>query len=87
MLLNTNLEDKNMSEETKEEIKEPTTVVVCKHSFFNDDVMVRLKQESTWRGLITVATLLGWRLAPDQAEAIITAGASLVGTINILKKD
>lgn len=81
-----NLEDKNMSEETKEEIKEPTTVV-CKHSFFNDDVMARLKQESTWRGLITVATLLGWRLAPDQAEAIITAGASLVGTINILKKD
>ena len=49
--------------------------------------MTRLKQESTWRGIITIATLLGWRLAPDQAEAIITAGASLVGTINILKKD
>jgi hypothetical protein len=59
----------------------------CEHSFLQDSVMVRLKQESTWRGIITVATLLGWRLAPDQAEAIITAGATLVGSINILKKD
>jgi hypothetical protein len=70
-----------MSEETKE------CKCECKSSFLQDNVMTRLKQESTWRGLITVATLLGWRLAPDQAEAIITAGASLVGTINILKKD
>jgi len=70
-----------MSEENKE------TVVECKHGFVQDSIMSRLKQESTWRGIITVATLLGWRLAPDQAESIITAGASLVGTINILKKD
>lgn len=68
-------------EETKENMCE------CKAGFLQDNVMARLKQESTWRGLITIATLLGWRLAPDQAEAIITAGASLVGTINILKKD
>lgn len=69
--------------ENKEEQKD----CKCSHSFIQDDVMVRLKQESTWRGIITVATLLGWRLAPDQAEAIITAGAALVGSINILKKD
>ena len=68
-----------MSEE-KQECK-------CVSSFLQDSVVTRLKQESTWRGIITVATLLGWRLAPDQAEAIITAGATLVGSINILKKD
>lgn len=59
----------------------------CESNFFQDSIVTRLKQESTWRGIITVATLLGWRLAPDQAEAIITAGATLVGSINILKKD
>jgi len=73
-----------MSEETNTTTQEVTK---CKHGFVQDSIMVRLKQESTWRGLITVATLLGWRLAPDQAEAIITAGASLVGTINIIKRD
>ena len=70
-----------MSEDKKE------CACECKHNFLQDSVMVRLKQESTWRGIITVATLLGWRLAPDQAEAIITAGATLVGSINIFKKD
>ena len=71
-----------MSEETTTQDS-----VVCKHGFVQDHVMVRLKQESTWRGIITVATLLGWHLHPDQADAIITAGASLVGAINILKRD
>lgn len=70
-----------------EEVEKEECRCECKAGFLQDNVMARLKQESTWRGLITVATLLGWRLAPDQAEAIITAGASLVGTINILKKD
>lgn len=67
-----------MSEETEH---------TCQHNFYQDHVLTRLKQESTWRGVITVLTLVGWRLAPDQAEAIITAGASLVGAINILKND
>lgn len=59
----------------------------CNHNFYRDHVLVRLKQESTWRGIVTVLTLAGWHLAPEQAEAIITAGASLVGAINILKND
>lgn len=58
----------------------------CKHHF-NDHVMTRLKQESTWRGLVTVATLAGWHLSPDNAETIITAGASLVAAINVFKND
>ena len=70
-----------------EEANTTKEVVTCKHGFIQDDVMTRLKQESTWRGLLTVATLIGWHLHPDQANAIITAGASMVGAINILKKD
>lgn len=74
-----------MSEETTE-VKEEDCG--CKKSgFFNDSVLFRLKQESTWRGIITVATVAGWHLTPDQAEVIITAGASLVAAINILKGD
>lgn len=59
----------------------------CNHNFYRDHVLFRLKQESTWRGIVTLLTLTGWHLAPDQAEAIITAGASVVGAINILKND
>ena len=64
-----------------------TVDVECTHSFFKDNVLTRFKQESTWRGIITVATLAGWQIYPDEAESIITAGASLVAAINILKGD
>lgn len=77
-----------MSEETNTTTQKADKCTTCQcPNFVRDNIMTRLKQESTWRGLITIATLAGWRLAPDQAEAIITAGASLVGTINILKRD
>jgi hypothetical protein len=59
----------------------------CSHGFYKDNVLTRLKQESTWRGLLTVATLAGWHLSPDQAEAIITTGVSLVAAINVFKND
>ena len=59
----------------------------CSHGFYKDNILTRLKQESTWRGLVTVATLAGWHFAPDQAEAIITTGASIVAAINVLKSD
>ena len=51
------------------------------------EILKRLKQESTWRGLIVVITLVGVKLQPDQIEAIITAGVALVGAINIIKND
>jgi hypothetical protein len=52
-----------------------------------NEILNRLKQESTWRGLIVVATLVGAKLQPEQIEAIVTAGVSLIAAINILKKD
>jgi hypothetical protein len=49
-------------------------------------VVERLKENSTWRGLILVATALGVKLDPALQEQIIVAGLSLVGLINIVRK-
>lgn len=50
-------------------------------------ILSKLKQESTWRGIITVASAFGIVIKPDLAEAIIAAGLGIVGLINILKND
>jgi hypothetical protein len=46
-----------------------------------------LKQESTWRGIISIATAFGITLSPDQTSAIIAAGLAAIGLINTFKKD
>ena len=47
--------------------------------------MNRIKQESTWRGIILLLTAFGVQLAPELQEAIITVGLAIVGAINVLK--
>lgn len=47
----------------------------------------KLSENSTWRGLILVATALGVKLDPAMQEGILAAGLSLVGLINIIRKD
>lgn len=44
-----------------------------------------LAQESTWRGLIAIATAAGIIIEPALAERIIAAGLALIGLINTLK--
>lgn len=46
-------------------------------------VGTKLKQESTWRGLILVATLVGVKVSPDQVELVVSAAVSMVAAINI----
>jgi hypothetical protein len=46
----------------------------------------RLSENSTWRGLILVATALGLRIEPALQEQILVAGLGLIGVINILRK-
>jgi len=46
----------------------------------------RLSENSTWRGLVMLATALGVQLDPSQANAIIALGLALVGLINVLRK-
>lgn len=46
-----------------------------------------LRHESTWRGIIALAAGFGITLTPEAANAIIAAGLSLIGLINIFKKN
>lgn len=39
------------------------------------------KYPSTWKGIITAATMVGIKIAPDQADTVATAGVSLVAAI------
>jgi hypothetical protein len=46
----------------------------------------QLSQNSTWRGLILVATALGVKLDPELQNQILATGLGLVGLINVLRK-
>jgi hypothetical protein len=45
-----------------------------------------LSQNSTWRGLILIATAAGVNLSPEMQAQIIAAGLGLVGLINVIRK-
>lgn len=49
-------------------------------------VLDRLKESSTWRGLILIAAAAGLKLHPEQADAIVAAGLALAGAINVFRK-
>tara|TARA_R110000868_G_scaffold6331_7_gene36025 strand:+ start:114 stop:296 length:183 start_codon:yes stop_codon:yes gene_type:complete len=44
-----------------------------------------LKQDSTWRGIIALATSAGVVVSPELASGIIAAGVGLIGLINLLR--
>lgn len=50
-------------------------------------LMARLKERSTWAGLIAFVSAAGVSLAPDQKEAIITAGVALASVVMTFTKD
>lgn len=50
-------------------------------------IIDRLNEASTWRGIIGVVTGLGVKIRPDLAESIIAAGISLMGIVNIFRKE
>ena len=47
----------------------------------------RLKEASTWRGLVWIITAGGVVLSDLQIEAIISAGMALTGLIDVFKRD
>ena len=49
-------------------------------------VLERLSENSTWRGLILVATALGLKLEPEMQTAILSAGLGVIGLINVIRK-
>jgi hypothetical protein len=52
-----------------------------------DYIVARLKEPSTWRGLIAFATAGGVAISPEQAEAIVASGLALMGLLGALTKD
>lgn len=52
-----------------------------------DFFLNRLKEPSTWRGLILVATSFGMTLSPDQSYAIASLGLALAGGVGAFSAD
>lgn len=50
-------------------------------------IIARLKEASTWRGLILVVTSLGLGIAPAMQEAIVATGIGLAGLAGALLPD
>ena len=53
----------------------------------NDWILERLKEPSTWRGIILFATACGVPVAPALGDQIITVGIGLAGLVGIVTKD
>jgi hypothetical protein len=47
----------------------------------------RLKEPSTWRGIILLLTAAGVPIAPAMGEAIICVGLALAGGVGIVAPD
>ncbi len=47
----------------------------------------RLKEPSTWRGIILLLTAAGVPIAPAMGEAIICVGLALAGGVGIVTQD
>ena len=50
-------------------------------------IKARLREPSTWRGIILLATAAGVPIAPHLAEAIITVGLAAVGLTGVVTPD
>jgi hypothetical protein len=49
-------------------------------------LLEKLSENSTWRGLILIATAIGVKIQPELQESIIIAGLGIVGLINVIRK-
>jgi len=49
-------------------------------------LLERLSENSTWRGIVLIATAVGGKLEPELQESIIVAGLGIVGLINGIRK-
>ena len=50
-------------------------------------VMERLKEASTWRGLVMLGMAAGLKIDPALADQIIMAGAAVAGAVGALVPD
>jgi hypothetical protein len=50
-------------------------------------IKARLKEPSTWRGVILLLTAVGVPIAPAMGEAIIAVGLALAGGVGVVTPD
>lgn len=50
-------------------------------------IFKKLKETSTWKGLIFLLTALGVSLSNEQQEAIIAGGVALVGIVDVFTNE
>jgi len=49
-------------------------------------IIQKLKEESTWKGLIAIAMACGLQLDPELQNSILVVGLAIMGIINIKAK-
>jgi len=47
----------------------------------------RLKEASTWRGIVAILAALGIGVTPDQADAIVATGLATIGALGAFFPD
>jgi len=50
-------------------------------------VIARLKEASTWRGIIGLLTAAGISVSPEMLDRIVAAGMALMGVVGMFFKD
>lgn len=50
-------------------------------------IIARLKEASTWRGIIGLLTAAGVTISPEMIEQIVAAGLAVMGIIGMVFKD
>ena len=50
-------------------------------------IIDRLKEASTWRGIIAFLTAAGLAISPELGEKIIAVGLAIIGVIGMVFKD
>ena len=48
---------------------------------FKQWLLARLRERSTWAGIVSMAAALGIAVSPEQSEAIVAAGMAVVGAV------
>lgn len=49
-------------------------------------ILDRMKEPSTWRGILLLLTAIGVPVAPELADHIVTGGLALVGIVGMVTK-
>ena len=50
-------------------------------------IISRLKEASTWRGIVAILTASGIAISPEQTESIVACGLAIIGCLGAFLPD